>query len=61
MAKRRDPGGTLSATIIVDPPDIGGEVRMIVEGRTFVLRGGVVQGLRKVCADRAHDAAFWSK
>ncbi len=42
-----------TATVIVDDKDIGGEVRLLVEGRTFILRGGVVRGLRDLekCAD----------
>ena len=42
-----------SATVIVDPPELGGGTHLIVEGRTFVLRGGIVRGLRDLakCED----------
>ncbi len=47
---------TYSATLIVDPPEIGGETILIVEGRKFVLRGRVVRGLRSLAKLNAAQA-----
>lgn len=43
-------GGTYQATVIVDEGRRG-EVCLLVEGKTFVLRGGVADGLRGLGVD----------
>lgn len=50
--KKKDIGATFSAVVIVDPPSMGGEVRMLIDGHTFVLRGRVVRGLRNMAHER---------
>lgn len=60
MARKKS-GGTFQATVIVDDSDMGGEVRMLIEGRTFIISGGLRKGLRDLADTSAHDAAFWSK
>lgn len=55
MAGKPKYGGTLSAVVIVDPADLGGEVRMLIDGNTFVLRGGIVRGLRELTLRRSHE------
>lgn len=54
-------GATLHATVVVDDGDMGGEVRLLIEGRTFIVSGRLRTGLRDL-ADRVdHDKAFWSR
>lgn len=59
MAKRD--GGTFQATVVVDGSDIGGEVRLLVGGRTYVVSGSLKRGLRDLADAAAHDKAFWGK
>jgi hypothetical protein len=47
--------GTFSATIIVSPKDQGGDVTILVEGRTFVVSPSRLrQGLRAMAAEIAN-------
>ena len=45
MSKKSDGSGTYTATVIVEPRGRGGAT-MIINGRSFVLRGAIVRGLR---------------
>lgn len=47
----RDAKGTFSAVVIVDPKDMGGEVRLLVEGRTFIVSQRLKKGLRAMAAE----------
>lgn len=47
----RDASGTFSALVIVDPKDLGGEVRMLINGRVFIVSGRLKRGLRAMAAE----------
>jgi len=47
----RDAQGTFNAVVIVDPKSIGGEVRILIEGRTFVVSDRLKRGLRAMAAE----------
>lgn len=40
-------GGTARAVIIADPKDAGGEVRIVINGSTYMVRGALKRGLRE--------------
>lgn len=49
----RDAQGTFAATIIVSPKNQGGDVTIVVEGRTFVVSSRLKAGLRAMAAEIA--------
>jgi hypothetical protein len=49
----RDTEGTFVATIIVDSKAIGGDVTILVEGRTYRVSGRLKRGLRAMAAEIA--------
>lgn len=44
---------TYSATVIVDPPHLGGDVTLIINGRTFIVRGALKRGLKSLAKEAA--------
>lgn len=53
--REREADAWMSANIAVDPASIGGEVRLIVEGRTFIVSGRLAKGLRSLAAGTIDD------
>lgn len=49
----RDAKGTFSATVVVDSKTIGGDVTLLIEGRTFVVSGALKRGLRAMASEIA--------
>lgn len=49
----RDAKGTFTATVIIDSKDIGGDVTLMIEGRTFIVNGNLKRGLRAMASEIA--------
>lgn len=48
------PGGTFTATVIVDRGSRG-EVRMLIDGRTFIVHGSLANGMRSLASGTIDD------
>lgn len=44
----KNAGGTFDAVVVIDPKDIGGEIRLLVDGCRFVVTGRLARGLREM-------------
>lgn len=54
--REREADAFMSASVAVDPASIGGEVRLLIEGHTFIVHGRLAKGLRALAAGTIDDA-----